>query len=93
MKILHLFLAVLAGGLMLVGIVPVPDFGNANSPANTYLSPHYIEKSMEETHVPNMVTAILADYRSYDTFGETTVVFTAGICVLLLLRRKREDEQ
>ena len=45
---------------------------------------------------PNVVTAILASYRGYDTLGETAVVFTAGIGVLLLisgLRRRREDDE
>jgi len=36
-----------------------------------------------------VVTAVLASYRGYDTLGETTVIFTAGIGVLLLLRRSR----
>ncbi len=48
----------------------------------------YIEEGHEETEVPNMVTYILADYRGYDTLGETTVIFTAGVSVLLLLRRR-----
>ena len=39
-----------------------------------------------------MVTAVLADYRSYDTLGETTVVFTAAICCLFLLRRFRKED-
>jgi multicomponent Na+:H+ antiporter subunit B len=43
-------------------------------------------------HVPNSVTSLLAAYRGYDTMYETTVIFTAGISMLLLLRR-REDEQ
>jgi len=38
-----------------------------------------------ETGSPNFVTAILADYRGYDTLSETTVIFTAGLaCVLIL---------
>jgi multicomponent Na+:H+ antiporter subunit B len=69
----------------------MPDFGDPNSPASTHVSPRYIEKVMEETEVPNMVTAVLADYRGYDTFGETTVVFTAGICCLLILRNGRKE--
>ena len=50
---------------------------------------------MAETGVPNAVTAVLASYRGYDTLGETTVVFTAGLGVLLLLkgRRKRAPEK
>jgi multicomponent Na+:H+ antiporter subunit B len=46
------------------------------------------EKCEEEMATPNMVTAGLADYRGYDTLGETTVIFTAAISVILLLRRQ-----
>jgi multicomponent Na+:H+ antiporter subunit B len=45
-------------------------------------------------HVPNTVTAVLAAYRGYDTMFETVVIFSAGMCLLLLLRplpRKREE--
>jgi multicomponent Na+:H+ antiporter subunit B len=45
---------------------------------------------MEETEVPNLVTAVLADYRGYDTLGETVVIFSAGMAVILLLRRREE---
>jgi multicomponent Na+:H+ antiporter subunit B len=48
----------------------------------------WIEKGLEETAVPNMVTYGLADYRGYDTLGETSVIFTAGVSVILLLRRR-----
>ncbi|NWF91553.1 MAG: hypothetical protein HXY46_01440 [Syntrophaceae bacterium] len=48
----------------------------------------WMEKGLEETAVPNMVTYGLADYRGYDTLGETTVIFTAGVSVILLLRRR-----
>jgi len=41
-------------------------------------------------HVPNLVTAVLADYRSYDTMFETAVIFTAGVCMILLLRDPRK---
>ena len=43
-------------------------------------------------HVPNSVTSLLAAYRGYDTMYETTVIFTAGASMLLLLRRRREGE-
>jgi multicomponent Na+:H+ antiporter subunit B len=48
----------------------------------------WMEKGERETHVPNMVTYGLADYRGYDTLGETAVIFTAGVSVMLLLRRR-----
>jgi len=46
------------------------------------------EKCEEEMNTPNMVTAGLADYRGYDTLGETVVIFTAAISVAALLRRE-----
>src|SRR4030042_5242630 len=48
----------------------------------------WMEKGLTETAVPNMVTYGLADYRGYDTLGETTVIFAAGVSVILLLRRR-----
>ncbi len=48
----------------------------------------WIENGLAETAVPNMVTYGLADYRGYDTLGETSVIFTAGVSVILLLRRR-----
>ena len=40
--------------------------------------------------MPNLVTAVLASYRGFDTLGEVTVVLTAGIGVLLLLGRREK---
>ena len=52
-----------------------------------------VEDTGSETrvNVPNIVTAVLASYRGYDTLGETVVIFTAGIGVLLLLRGRRRE--
>ncbi len=93
MKALYLALACITGLILMYGVADAPRFGDPNSPASSHVSPRYIEKSMAETEVPNMVTAVLADYRGYDTFGETTVVFAAGIACLLILRNlKKEDK-
>lgn len=72
---------------MIWAVHDLPDWGDPTSPASTYLSPHYIEKGIDETSVPNLVTAVLADYRGYDTMFETIVVFCAGLAVLTILRR------
>jgi multicomponent Na+:H+ antiporter subunit B len=90
MKIAGLLLALLTGGLLIYGEQDMPGWGDGNSPASRHVSPRYIEKALEETGAPNMVTAVLADYRSFDTLGETTVIFTAGLSCLLLLRRDSE---
>lgn len=92
MKFLFIFLTVITGALLIYGTIDVPMWGDPNSPASTHVSPRYIEKSLEETEVPNIVTAVLADYRGYDTLGETTVIFTAGIACLYILRKKKTEK-
>jgi multicomponent Na+:H+ antiporter subunit B len=78
-----------AGVAVIWGTMVLPSFGTAEAPIHRHVVPRYIERSIEETNVPNLVSSILADYRGYDTLGETTVIFTAGIGVLLLLRGRR----
>ena len=86
MKTLGILLVVCLGGLLFYGSLEFPGWGDPNSPASTHVSPYYIEQTMEDTSVPNIVTAVLADYRGYDTMFETIVIFTAGIACILLLR-------
>ena len=84
----------LTGAALLYATADFPPLGAADNPIHGHVAPRYINDSLEETSVPNMVTAVLASYRGYDTLGETTVIFTAGIAVLVLLggRRRRRDE-
>ena len=83
------------GGALIYGTVDIPDFGDPQAPAQQHVAPRYINEGMKDTGVPNLVTAVLASYRGFDTLGEVTVIFTAGIGVLLLLggRRKRDQEK
>lgn len=82
--------AVLAAGLLLVlATFEMPALGSGAAPANVHVAPRYLNESMGEVGVPNVVTSVLASYRSYDTMGEVTVIFTAGIGVLALLGRGR----
>ena len=60
-------------------------YGDPAAPIHQHVAPRYIEKSPAEIGVPNMVTSVLASYRGYDTLGETTVIFTAGLGLLLLI--------
>ncbi len=86
MKILGMIAILLLGGLLFSISLELPDLGDARSPASTHVSPYYIEHTMQDTSVPNVVTAILADYRGYDTLFETTVIFSAGLACFFLLR-------
>ncbi len=86
MKALALIATLITGVLLLYGTRDFAAWGDPNSPASRHLSPVYIEKAVEQTHVPNLVTAILGDYRGYDTMFETVVIFCAGMAVVSVLR-------
>ena len=89
MKWLNALIMLLFVALMLYATTGLPDHADPQAPASTHVSPTYIEDSVKDTHTPNIVTAVLADYRGYDTLGETIVIFTAGMaCVLILMKRK-----
>lgn len=90
-KIMSLFLVIVTGAVLVYGTIDMPEFGDPEAPANQHVSPRYIEETQHDTGIHNIVTAILASYRGYDTLGETTVIFTAGISVILLLRRRKKD--
>ncbi|HSS64596.1 MAG TPA: DUF4040 domain-containing protein [Gammaproteobacteria bacterium] len=77
--------AVFTGAVLLYGTVDYPKVGDPLAPAHQHVAPRYIQESGEEIGIPNVVTSVLASYRGYDTLGEVTVIFTAGIGVLCLL--------
>ena len=79
-------LVVIATGSMLVyATIDLPAFGDPDSPANTYVGTGYLERTVSDIDIPNVVTAVLASYRGFDTLGETGVVFAAALAVILLL--------
>ena len=80
----------LLGILLLYAAEDFPRFGDPESRASVHISPEYLKNSLKETDTPNVVTAVLMDYRAFDTLIETAVIFTAGIACALLLRRNRE---
>jgi len=88
--ILPLFVAVGTGAVLIYGVSGLPEFGAANTPLNTHVGMSYMARSIPETGIPNVVTSVLASYRGFDTLGETAVIFTAGIGVLMLLKRFRQ---
>ena len=80
-------------GMLVFGTLGLPEFSDPTAPIHTHVVPRYLKDAMRETGVPNVVTAVLASYRGYDTLGETTVIFTAGVGVIALLRRRRNTKQ
>ncbi|MBQ3291415.1 MAG: hypothetical protein IJH43_03435 [Mogibacterium sp.] len=66
----------------------LPAIGDPESPPNSHVSDYYIEHAIDECNSPNMVTAVIVDYRAFDTMFETTVMFLAGISVVLIMANK-----
>ncbi len=80
--------AIFTGGVLIYASTDMPPFAAADTPVQQHpLTERFLDDSMTEIGVPNVVTSVLASYRGYDTLGETVVVFTAAIAVLMLLGR------
>jgi multicomponent Na+:H+ antiporter subunit B len=100
-RVLPLLVVVATGAALIYATLDMPAHGDPNAPAHGHVAPEYIadvvptaDGEIVPVGIDNVVTTVLASYRGYDTLGETAVIFTAGIGVLLLLRRrsKREEE-
>lgn len=85
--------AIVVGAALVWATYELPAFGVAQAPIHQHVAPYYIDNSVRDTTVINLVSAVLADYRGFDTLGETTVVFTAGIGVMLLLKGRRQGKR
>jgi multicomponent Na+:H+ antiporter subunit B len=84
-RVVPLIAVVCTGAALVYASFDMPLYGDPDAPIHKHVAPHYLEYTKEEIGVPNIVTAVLASYRGYDTWGETTVIFTACVGVLLLL--------
>jgi multicomponent Na+:H+ antiporter subunit B len=76
---------IVVGAALVYGTLDMPHFGDPLAPIHHHVADRYLTESPETIGVPNVVTAVLASYRGYDTLGELVVVLTAGVGVLLLL--------
>ena len=88
-SVMPFIVVVVTGAVLVYGTLDMPRYGDQQARIQTYPTPNFVEKARTEVpHIPNVITVLLASFRGYDTLGETTVIFTAGIAVLLLLRGK-----
>ena len=83
--LLPLFIVLIVGAALIYASLDMPLYGDATAAAHLHVAPRYIARSLSETGVPNMVTAVLASYRGYDTLGEVTVILTAAVGVVTIL--------
>lgn len=79
----------LAGmAVLLMMVSHLPAFGSADNPANNEVAGRYLECGLSETGAVNTVAGIILDYRAFDTFGESVVLFLSAVSVISLMRRK-----
>jgi len=91
-KIVSILITISLIIILLLGVNEIPKFGEYDNPANNVVSHYYIEKTTEDTGALNIVTGIILDYRAFDTFVEASVLFTAAIIVLLVLKREKKTQ-
>lgn len=92
-QIMSVFLCLSIIFVLLWTVAYLPAIGNAGNPDNNEVSARYIERGLQETGAVNIVTGMILDYRAFDTFGESCVLFIASCCVLVLLRIDRADRK
>lgn len=76
---------------MLLVVAELPEFGVEDNPAFNEVSERYLEQGPEETENSNIVSAVLVEYRAFDTFGEITVLYTAITGVLLVMEGNKKE--
>ncbi|MGB1540044.1 MAG: DUF4040 domain-containing protein [Rickettsiales bacterium] len=84
-RIAPLMVVIVVGIALIYATEGLPPFASADAPIHNHVAPYYIEHMREDIAIPNLVTAILASYRGFDTMGEVGVIFTAGIAITALL--------
>ena len=89
---LPLGISIAVGAMLVYGTLGLPEFSDPDAPIHRHVVPRYLNDMKHEVDIPNVVTAVLASYRGFDTLGETAVVFTAGAGVIALLRRRRKRD-
>jgi len=83
--LLPLLVCLVTGGVLGYGMSGLAPIGDARGPTQLYVAPYYLDNTQREMGMPEVVTAVVAGYRGFDTLGETTVIFTAAVGVFLLI--------
>ena len=84
-QIVPIAIVAVTGAALVYATLDMPSYGDPAAPIHRHVAPHYLLQSPDEIGLPNVVTAVLASYRGFDTLGELMVILTAGIAVMLVL--------
>lgn len=85
-RVLGFIMVLLLFGALVMTMLDLPVVGSDSAPGLNEVSERYIESGIEETGAVNYVAGMILDYRAFDTFGESNVLFIATICVTIMLR-------
>jgi len=75
--------------ILLIGSKDLPQFGIEDTPTNNDVSKYYIENTTKDTGATNIITGVILDYRAFDTFVESSVLFTSAIVVMIVLKKEK----
>ena len=95
-RITALILVILLFLVLVSAMLKMPEIGDEDNPNNNEVTRRYIENGLQETGAVNIVSGMILDYRAFDTFGESCVLFVATICVTIMLRidgKNKEDDK
>lgn len=90
-NIIILIIALLTVFGVLLAVAELPPYGMADNPIHNQVSERYINDSLDDTGIHNMVASVVLDYRAYDTMFETIVLFTATLAVVITLKSYKKE--
>ena len=90
-RVLAVLIALCVVSVLMVTVYNLPLFGSPYNPASNEVVQRYIESGLQETGAVNIVAGMILDYRAFDTFGESSVLFLAVTSVMILLMRDRNN--
>ena len=77
--------------ILLLGVAELPTFGKEDTPTHNEVSKYYIENAVKDTGATNIITGVILDYRAFDTFIESSVLFTSAVVVLIVLKKEVKE--
>lgn len=89
--VVSIFICFCLAAVLIYAVSYLPPVGADSNPANNEVPERYITRGLEETGAVNIVTGMILNYRAFDTFGESTVLFAAVCCVMLLLMTEKRN--
>lgn len=90
-RLISIVLTVVIIAFLMWTVTFLPRFGAADNPYNNEVSERYIKDGLKETGAVNIVAGMILDYRAFDTFGESCVLFMAVACVMILLKIEKDS--